>query len=230
MFIMPRGIVGTAGELYARLTTRSRTRAPQAWPNLAVPLAEIHGRGVARGQLVLENERLTLRFGGLTAVDDVNLEVWSGTVHALIGPNGAGKSSVLNLISGFYQPTSGSISFFGSSIVGLPSHQLARMGIARTFQNTELFGQMTVLENVLVGFHAHIATRCSKPCSGSRALAARSATSCTRPASSSISSAFPAMPTRRRATCRSVTSAGSRSRARSRFGLSCCCSTSPPPA
>jgi ABC-type branched-subunit amino acid transport system ATPase component len=62
---------------------------------------------------------------------------------------------VLNLISGFYQPTSGSISFLGRSIVGLPSHRLARMGIARTFQNTELFGQMTVLENVLVGFHSH---------------------------------------------------------------------------
>jgi ABC-type branched-subunit amino acid transport system ATPase component/ABC-type branched-subunit amino acid transport system permease subunit len=155
MFIMPRGIVGTAGELYARLTTRPRARETQAWPNLAVPLAEIHGQGIPRGKLVLKNDRLTLRFGGLTAVDDVELEVWSGTVHALIGPNGAGKSSVLNLISGFYQPTSGSISFLGRSIVGLPSHRLARMGIARTFQNTELFGQMTVLENVLVGFHSH---------------------------------------------------------------------------
>jgi ABC-type branched-subunit amino acid transport system ATPase component len=155
MFLMPRGIVGAAGELYARLTTRSRARATQAWPNRAVPLADICGAGVERRQIVLETDRLTLRFGGLTAVDDVKLEVRSGTVHALIGPNGAGKSSVLNLISGFYTPSSGTISFFGDSIAGRPSHELARRGIARTFQNTELFGQSSVLENVLVGFHSH---------------------------------------------------------------------------
>jgi branched-chain amino acid transport system permease protein len=155
MFVMPRGIVGAVGELYARLTTKSRARKTQSWPNRSVPLAEIHGEGTERAQLVLKTEGLTLRFGGLTAVDNVKLEVWSGTVHALIGPNGAGKSSVLNLISGFYTPTSGTISFFGNSIAGHPSHELARRGIARTFQNTELFGQMSVLENVLVGFHAH---------------------------------------------------------------------------
>jgi branched-chain amino acid transport system permease protein len=155
MFVMPSGIVGAAGELYARLTTKSRARQTQAWPNREVPLADFHGEGTERGQLVLKTDGLTLRFGGLTAVDNVKLEVWSGTIHALIGPNGAGKSSVLNLVSGFYTPTSGTISFFGDSIAGRPSHELARRGIARTFQNTELFGQMSVLENVLVGFHAH---------------------------------------------------------------------------
>ena len=97
---------------------------------------------------------LTLRFGGLSAVDAVSLAVRPGTVHALIGPNGAGKSSLLNLISGFYAPTSGEIAFEGQRIGGLASHALARRGIARTFQNTELFGQMTALENVLAGFHS----------------------------------------------------------------------------
>jgi branched-chain amino acid transport system permease protein len=81
--------------------------------------------------------------------------VRAGSVHALIGPNGAGKSSVLNLISGFYQPTAGDILFFGEKVGGRPSHEMARRGMARTFQNTELFGQMTVLENVLAGFHSH---------------------------------------------------------------------------
>src|SRR5262245_45325893 len=134
MFIMPRGIVGAAGELYARLTTKSRARATQAWPNRSVPLADISGAGGERGERgapVLETDGLTLRFGGLTAVDNVKLEVRSGSVHALIGPNGAGKSSVLNLISGFYTPTAGSIAFFGESIAGRPSHELARRGIAR---------------------------------------------------------------------------------------------------
>jgi ABC-type branched-subunit amino acid transport system ATPase component len=81
--------------------------------------------------------------------------VRAGTVHALIGPNGAGKSSLLNLISGFYTPSSGHISFFGAAIAGKPSYLLARLGIARTFQNTELFGQMTVEQNVLAGFNTH---------------------------------------------------------------------------
>jgi ABC-type branched-subunit amino acid transport system ATPase component len=103
----------------------------------------------------LATEGLTLRFDGLTAIDDVCLTVWPGTVHAVIGPNGAGKSSLLHLISGFYTPTRGHIAFRGVGIAGRPTHLLARLGIARTFQNTELFGQMSVLENVLVGFHAH---------------------------------------------------------------------------
>jgi ABC-type branched-subunit amino acid transport system ATPase component len=154
MFVMPQGIVGSIGALYARLTTTARTRETGAWPNRSASLETLFNTK-AVSDTALATEGLTLRFGGLTAVDDVRLTVRAGSVHALIGPNGAGKSSVLNLISGFYTPTSGHISFFGNSIVGKPSHELARLGIARTFQNTELFGQMSVLENVLAGFNMH---------------------------------------------------------------------------
>jgi branched-chain amino acid transport system permease protein len=155
MFLMPQGIMGTLGELYARATTRTRTRETGVWPNRAAALGEVLAADRPRNDIALATDGLTLRFGGLTAVDAVGLIIRAGSVHALIGPNGAGKSSVLNLVSGFYTPTEGQISFFGSSIAGRPSHQLARLGIARTFQNTELFGQMTVLENVLAGFNAH---------------------------------------------------------------------------
>jgi branched-chain amino acid transport system permease protein len=155
MFVMPRGVVGTIAAVWGRLVSKARAHETKAWPDRSVALADILGPSAERKQVALATKNLTLRFGGLTAVDTVSLEVQSGTVHALIGPNGAGKSSVLNLISGFYVPSEGSIAFFGTAIAGRPSHALARRGIARTFQNTELFGQMTVLENVLAGFHAH---------------------------------------------------------------------------
>jgi branched-chain amino acid transport system permease protein len=152
MFVMPRGFVGTAGQLYARFSTRSHGRQSQPWPDRSAALAEVLQAARPPSDIALATEGLTIRFGGLTAVDDVRLKVRAGTVHALIGPNGAGKSSLLNLISGFYVPTSGAISFFGRDTAGRPSHELARQGIARTFQNTELFGQMSVLENVLTAF------------------------------------------------------------------------------
>ncbi|MBU6325987.1 MAG: ABC transporter ATP-binding protein, partial [Verrucomicrobia bacterium] len=100
-------------------------------------------------------KNVTVAFGGLVANNKISEEVRSGSVHAVIGPNGAGKSTFLNCISGLYRPTEGSIEFLGQPTAGLPMHKLAQMGLARTFQNTELFGQMTVLENVLVGFHTH---------------------------------------------------------------------------
>jgi ABC-type branched-subunit amino acid transport system ATPase component/ABC-type branched-subunit amino acid transport system permease subunit len=154
MFVMPRGVVGTLEFIANRFATKPRTRETHPWPNRVVPLHELLDTGDQPGHTAVRTQGLTLRFGGLTAVDEVELEVKSGTVHALIGPNGAGKSSVLNLISGFYTPTSGAIAFQDRNTTGLPSHVLARGGIARTFQNTELFGQMTALENVLVGFHS----------------------------------------------------------------------------
>ncbi len=155
MFVLPKGVVGSGAALIRRLTTKSRARETHPWPNRSVPLHGLLDTGAPAGRIAVKTQGLTLRFGGLTAVDEVNLEVVSGTVHAIIGPNGAGKSSVLNQISGFYIPTSGTIEFFGETTTGLPCHSLARRGIARTFQNTELFGQMSVLENVLIGFYSH---------------------------------------------------------------------------
>jgi branched-chain amino acid transport system ATP-binding protein len=88
-------------------------------------------------------------------VYDVSVEVPAGSIFALIGPNGAGKSTLLNLLSGVYQPDSGSLSFNQTSLIGLPAYERARRGIARTFQKIRLFKQLTLLENVLAGFHIH---------------------------------------------------------------------------
>jgi branched-chain amino acid transport system ATP-binding protein len=89
------------------------------------------------------------------AVYDVSVDVSAGSIFALIGPNGAGKSTLLNLLSGVYQPDSGSLFFNQASLIGLPAYERARLGIARTFQKIRLFKQLTLLENVLAGFHIH---------------------------------------------------------------------------
>ena len=94
-------------------------------------------------------------FGGVRAVRDVSFEIPESTVFAIIGPNGAGKSTMLNLISGVYQPNSGTLAFAGQDLAGLPAHRRVRLGIARTFQKIRLFRQLTALENVVAGFHIH---------------------------------------------------------------------------
>jgi branched-chain amino acid transport system ATP-binding protein len=105
---------------------------------------------------------LTVRFGGLTAVDDFSMAVQPGVIHALIGPNGAGKSTVFNCISRFYQPAAGSIRFDGNDILARRSHEMAELGVARTFQNLELFKKLSVMENVLLGMHARRGQKRSK--------------------------------------------------------------------
>lgn len=106
----------------------------------------------------LQLRDVTLRFGGLTVLDSVSLSVHPGELLALIGPNGAGKTSILNSISGVYRIQSGQVIFGDQDIAGLRPHAVARLGIARTFQHAELFPQMTVLDNLLVGRHAAIRT------------------------------------------------------------------------
>jgi len=103
---------------------------------------------------LLSVEGATLRFGGIVAVDEVSLDVGEGAIVGLIGPNGAGKTTVFNLITRLYRPESGEIAFDGESLLRTPPHGVVRRGIARTFQNVELFGSMTVLEHVLLGRHA----------------------------------------------------------------------------
>ncbi len=102
---------------------------------------------------VLELNQVVKRFGGLTAVDAVGFAVNRGQIKALIGPNGAGKTTVFNLITGVYGVDGGEIRVAGNRTSGLPSHRIAALGVARTFQHIELFGNMTVLENVMVGAH-----------------------------------------------------------------------------
>ena len=105
---------------------------------------------------LLKTENLTVRFGGIVAVSEVNINIKEGQIHSIIGPNGAGKTSLFNSISGIYRPAKGDIRFEGSSIVNLKPHQVAAIGVARTFQNIALFPNMTVLENILLGRHSHM--------------------------------------------------------------------------
>ena len=98
---------------------------------------------------VLDLDRLSLSFGGLRALSELDLRVGSGEIVSLIGPNGAGKTTVFNVITGVYQPSSGDVRFAGQPIAGLPPHRVARLGIARTFQSLRLFLNMSVLENVM---------------------------------------------------------------------------------
>ena len=105
---------------------------------------------------MLKCEQLTIRFGGLSAIDRLDFEIAAGEIRGLIGPNGSGKTTLFNLISGLYTPTSGSIVFEGKPIAGRRPDEVTRAGIARTFQNIRLFGDMTVWENLLVGRHSRL--------------------------------------------------------------------------
>jgi branched-chain amino acid transport system ATP-binding protein len=100
-------------------------------------------------------DELTIRFGGVTALDGVSFSVRPGSLTALIGPNGAGKTSLFNCLSGIYRPTEGRIHVAGKDITGLAQHRIARLGVARTFQTPALFGGLTVLENVMTGRYLH---------------------------------------------------------------------------
>jgi len=102
---------------------------------------------------LLEARNITMQFGGLKALNNVNLQIRKGSVHGLIGPNGSGKSTTMNVLTGIYKPTSGDIEFNGKIITGASPSSIAGEGIARTFQNVQLFGEMTAIENVLVGLH-----------------------------------------------------------------------------
>ena len=118
-------------------------------------VTNVTGRAVdvAPGQPLLEVENITLRFGGVTAINDVGFSVRPDELFAIIGPNGAGKTSIFNTISQVYRPQEGDIRFEGESILGLRPDKVAEIGIARTFQNIELFPQMNVIDNLLTGRH-----------------------------------------------------------------------------
>ena len=104
---------------------------------------------------ILELRNLTMQFGGVKALDDVSIHVNKGEICALIGPNGAGKTTVFNVVTGVYSATSGDIVFNGASILGKKRHIIPKMGLARTFQNVRLFGEMTALENVITATDVH---------------------------------------------------------------------------
>lgn len=113
-------------------------------------------RGHRNGTYLLSAEGVSKKFGGVTAVRDVSLDVPRGAIVSVIGPNGAGKTSLLNMISGFYRPDTGSIRLEGRDIAWLRPSRIAALGIARTFQNIALFGGLTVLDNLMLGRHVHM--------------------------------------------------------------------------
>jgi len=108
---------------------------------------------MSRPETVLQLRGLSCRFGGLMAVEKLDLEIGKGQIVSLVGPNGAGKTTVFNLVSGILKPTAGSIELLGRQLVGEPSHRITRLGVARTFQNIRVFPQLTVRENILLGTH-----------------------------------------------------------------------------
>jgi branched-chain amino acid transport system ATP-binding protein len=129
------------------------TRSPAA----PAPAPPVRATSTANtGSAILVAQNITKRFGGLVAVNDVDFTIPRGAIVSLIGPNGAGKTTFFNTITGLYKPTSGTMVFDGRPIIGLSPDRITALGIARTFQNIRLFGNMTALENVLVGQHSRL--------------------------------------------------------------------------
>lgn len=124
---------------------------PEAVAEAVAPQREIE---TAEGEALLQTQGLTVRFGGLVALDDVSFEIRRGEILGMIGPNGAGKTTCFNAITGVYKPSSGLVMFDGKPLAKTKRNEITRLGIARTFQNIRLFGEMTALENVVVGTDA----------------------------------------------------------------------------
>ncbi|BBY47738.1 ABC transporter ATP-binding protein [Mycolicibacterium arabiense] len=133
------------------MTDQPGTEEPLIDEDLAVLHREV---AVAEGETLLATQDLTVKFGGLTALDSVTFDIKRGEILGLIGPNGAGKTTCFNAITGVYRPTSGSVLFDGAPLGKIKRHEITRRGIARTFQNIRLWGEMTALENVVVGTDA----------------------------------------------------------------------------
>lgn len=148
MLFFPDGAVGALERLLRRRRTPQTPTPNRVRTELPGGFTVVHQATAAP---VLELEGVTKRYAGVTAVSDVNMQVKAGTVHALIGPNGAGKSSLINVIAGLYRADGGRIRYHGRDITTLPAHRRADAGIARTFQNLQLIGTLTVLENVMLG-------------------------------------------------------------------------------
>lgn len=148
VYYLQEGIVGYLLGLLGKAAVH--VKAVSAGSGVA-PFA--HAEGGAPGATLLDAQQVLMQFGGLKALNQVNLTVKQGAVHGLIGPNGSGKSTMMNVLTGIYKPTSGQVQFAGAVISGRTPSQIALGGVARTFQNVQLFGEMTATENVLVGLH-----------------------------------------------------------------------------
>jgi branched-chain amino acid transport system permease protein len=150
VYYLQDGIVGFARSLLGKTANSDNVIDLSAGQNQQGALVRASENG--DGDLLVANQVL-MQFGGLKAINQVDLKIKRGTIHGLIGPNGSGKSTMMNVLTGIYVPTAGDIAFAGRSVVGRTSSDIALSGIARTFQNVQLFGEMTALQNVQVGLH-----------------------------------------------------------------------------
>ena len=155
VYYLQDGIVGFAKSFY--LAMSGKTKTARGGMDLEVVdesvsfISDVGGKNV--GAELLQVDSVIMQFGGLKALNNVNLSIKRGTIHGLIGPNGSGKSTMMNVLTGIYVPTAGNVLFAGKSVVGRTSSDIALSGIARTFQNVQLFGEMTALQNIMVGLH-----------------------------------------------------------------------------
>ncbi|XHS78380.1 ATP-binding cassette domain-containing protein [Burkholderiaceae bacterium UC74_6] len=154
VYYLQDGIVG-----FLRIAFHLKTGAAAAAEEARTAAADgmkaqaLTTQAAGSGETLLQAKQVLMQFGGLKALNEVDLEVRRGTIHGLIGPNGSGKSTMMNVLTGIYVPTAGAISFKNNPVNGRSSAQIALSGIARTFQNVQLFGEMTALQNVQVGLH-----------------------------------------------------------------------------
>jgi branched-chain amino acid transport system ATP-binding protein/branched-chain amino acid transport system permease protein len=157
LYALPRGIIGT---LFRRTTMLPEIATADMQRTVGTVRADPEVSPPTRiGKSIISLHDVDMAFGGLRALNCINFAVESGTVHALIGPNGAGKTVLLNVLCGYYRPQKGQVKLGARKITGLAPHQVARVGIARTFQTAQLFNEMTVLQNVLVGFQSQLGGR-----------------------------------------------------------------------
>jgi branched-chain amino acid transport system permease protein len=154
VYYLQDGIVGFVRSLFARKGSQGHEgvfqQIDQSKDSIMVAANTGH---IEVGSDLLIAKGVLMQFGGLKAINQVDLHVKRGTIHGLIGPNGSGKSTMMNVLTGIYVPTAGSIEFAGKTVVGRTSSDIALSGIARTFQNVQLFGEMTALQNIQVGLH-----------------------------------------------------------------------------
>lgn len=153
VYYLQDGIVGFARDLIARFT-KPEVHASVKTPSMKVRAwTTPHTTAATGAGPLLEAQQVLMQFGGLKALNQVDLHIARGTIHGLIGPNGSGKSTMMNVLTGIYQPTAGKVVFNGQTVTGQTPSHIALSGIARTFQNVQLFGEMTATDNVLVGLH-----------------------------------------------------------------------------
>lgn len=155
VYYLQDGIVGFAKSFYLAMSGKTKTARGgmdlEGVDESVSFISDVGGKNV--GAELLQVDSVIMQFGGLKALNNVNLSIKRGTIHGLIGPNGSGKSTMMNVLTGIYVPTAGNVLFAGKSVVGRTSSDIALSGIARTFQNVQLFGEMTALQNIMVGLH-----------------------------------------------------------------------------